>query len=147
MANLQTGSFRGDKTYETGESNVPIPLQRNQKMTQVHHPFPGNPADSVPPAPHLNPNNPPFVPMSPADVAALQAEARSMVESARRIEAAARNISAVAQRSNAKLGRKEKVIVAATALGLVSIGVGSTLLVQRMRRGRVNRPMTVVNTK
>ena len=119
-------------------------------MPQPTH-IPGTQADVVPPMPlPSHPNQPVYQTVPPEELNALANDAQSLRESARRIENAARSIAAVSNSTTIKLSRKEKVVVGATALGLVGVGVGGTLLVQSIRRGRAARrsaPMVAVTTK
>jgi tartrate dehydratase beta subunit/fumarate hydratase class I family protein len=101
--------------------------------------------DTVPPMPQADPNHP-FIHITPADVAALRVDAANaavqMQEAAKRITEAAKIIQAVAPTTTVKLTRKDKLVVAGACLGMVGVGVGGTLLVQSIRRGRAARRMT-----
>jgi hypothetical protein len=109
----------------------------------------GRVEDTVPPMPHADPNHP-FIHITPADVAALRVEAANaagqMQEAAKRITEAAKIIQAVAPSTTVKLTRKDKLVVAGACLGMVGVGVGGTLLVQSIRRGRAARRMTAATT-
>jgi hypothetical protein len=108
--------------------------------TSVNVPMP----DTVPPTPanHIGPQVIPV--LTQAETADFQADVASLREAARRIESAASNIARVADTTTRKLTRKEKMAAAAVATGLVGIGVGSTLLVQRISRGRAAKHAAVL---
>jgi hypothetical protein len=109
----------------------------------------GRVEDTVPPMPHADPNHP-FIHLSPSDLAEMHrntsAAADAVVEASKRINEAAKVISAVAPSANVKMTRKDKLMVAGACLGMVGVGVGSTLLVQSIRRGRAARRMTTTTT-
>lgn len=94
--------------------------------------------DTVPPMPHASSSGHAAY-MTNEDLREMARDAASLRESAARIEAAARNMTAVANSSQVRLGRKEKMVAAGVAVGLVATGVGGTLAVQAIRRGRAAR--------
>ena len=77
------------------------------------------------------------------DVAALRGD---VAETARRINETARQLNAVAATATIKLNNKQKMYVAGTALALVGVGVGGTLIVQKVASRRsAKSPMMPAN--
>jgi len=81
------------------------------------------------------------------ELAALHQAANTVREAARHIEVATRGLQQVANSSTIKLTRRDKVVVGMTALGLVGVGVGATLVVQRVSRNRASRRAMTVTAK
>jgi len=80
------------------------------------------------------------------DVAALRAAECDFQETARRINETARQLNAVAATATIKLNNKQKMYVAGTALALVGVGVGGTLIVQKVASRRsAKSPMMPAN--
>jgi len=59
-----------------------------------------------------------------------------------RIEKATKDLKQVASTSQVKMTRKDKAIAAGICLGAVGVGVGGTLLAQRISRGRAAKKMS-----
>jgi len=80
------------------------------------------------------------------DVAALRGDVAALQETARRINETARQLNAVAATATIKLNNKQKMYVAGTALALVGVGVGGTLIVQKVASRRsAKSPMMPAN--
>ena len=70
----------------------------------------------------------------------------ALVDGAQRIESAVGAIPKIDPNSTRKLSTREKIWAGGWSLVMVGVGVGGTLLVQRVRRGpRAAVPVTVVN--
>jgi len=77
------------------------------------------------------------------DVAALRGDVAAFQETARQT---ARQLNAVAATATIKLNNKQKMYVAGTALALVGVGVGGTLIVQKVASRRsAKSPMMPAN--
>lgn len=100
--------------------------------------------DTVPPTPVNHSAHAVIPTINPGEVSDFQADVASLRESARRIESAASNMARVANTTTKTLTRREKILAAATATGLVGVGIGSTLLVQRIARGRAAKRLAVM---
>lgn len=88
------------------------------------------------------PATPVPTPIPLTQVTSLREDVAALQETARRIEETARGLNAVAAATTVKLNNKQKMMVAGTAVALVGVGVGSTLVVQKIARSRsAKKPM------
>ncbi len=129
-----------------------LPFAKDQTMA---HP------EVTPPTPQFRdevPRGPVPAPITPTqqqmvsvvtepELAALHQAANVVREAARHIEVATRGLQQVANSSTIKLTRRDKIVVSMTALGLVGVGVGATLAVQRVSRNRANRRAMTITAK
>lgn len=88
------------------------------------------------------PATPVAAPIPLTQVTSLREDVAALQETARRIDSAARDLATVAAATTIKLNNKQKMYVAGTAIALVGVGVGGTLIVQKIASSRsAKKPM------